>query len=119
MRRLSWILTLPITVVAVLFALDNREAVTISLWPLPIEVELPLFLMALGTLVLGFLIGAIAAWFAGGATRRRARLAESEARRLAGELTDLRARQAREIARAMPPQGAEAMPPAPIIGPMA
>ncbi|MHA1601301.1 MAG: lipopolysaccharide assembly protein LapA domain-containing protein [Alphaproteobacteria bacterium] len=88
MKRLSWILTLPLMVVAVVFAIANREVVMLDLWPLAMTIQAPLFVLVLGSAVVGLLAGAMVAWFSGGPTRRRAR----EARRRAAELE-------REIAR--------------------
>lgn len=88
MKRLSWILTLPLMVVAVVFAIANRDVVVLDLWPLALTIQAPLFVLVLGSAVAGLLAGAVVAWFSGGSTRRRAR----EARRRAAELE-------REIAR--------------------
>jgi len=82
MKRLSWILTLPLMVVAVVFAIANREVVVLDLWPLAMTIQAPLFVVVLGAAVVGLFAGAVVAWFSGGSTRRRAR----EARRRAAEL---------------------------------
>ena len=44
MRFLYWIISIPLAVLIAVFAVSNRTAVTLSLWPLPYEVDLPLFL---------------------------------------------------------------------------
>jgi putative membrane protein len=74
--------------VAVVFAIANRQLVLLDLWPLALTIQAPLFLLVLGSTVVGLLAGAVVAWFSGGATRRRAR----EARRRIDELE-------REVAR--------------------
>ena len=59
--------------VLVLFALSNRETVSLTLWPLPFLVDLPLYLVFFLSLLLGFLIGASTAWIAGSRVRRELR----------------------------------------------
>jgi len=73
MRRLSYIITLPLAVVLVVFAIDNGATMKISLWPLPWEASLPGFVALFLALLVGFLAGATAAWLSGGKTRRHAR----------------------------------------------
>jgi uncharacterized integral membrane protein len=90
LRRLSWIITLPITILAVMFALSNSETVPVSLWWLW-ATDLPLYLLILGSLLLGFLLGAIVAWISGAARRRRIRALMAQAREQADEIAALRA----------------------------
>lgn len=90
MKRLSWILTLPLMAVAVIFAIANRELVTIDLWPLALTIQAPLFVLVLGSAVVGLLAGAVVAWFSGGPTRRRARAARRRTAELERELARLR-----------------------------
>ncbi len=90
MKRLSWILTLPLMVVAVIFAISNREVVTLDLWPLAMTIQAPLFVLVLGSAVVGLLAGAVVAWFSGGPTRRRARAARRHAAELEREIARLR-----------------------------
>ncbi len=35
MRRFSYILTVPLAVILVVFAIDNRDTLQVSFWPLP------------------------------------------------------------------------------------
>jgi lipopolysaccharide assembly protein A len=65
MRVLYWAAVAVAAVVLMLFAVSNRGAVSLGLWPLPFGVELPLYLLALGALFAGFLIGVIGGWLAG------------------------------------------------------
>jgi uncharacterized integral membrane protein len=69
-RFVYWAVTALIALVLVLFAVSNRAGVWLSLFPVPARLEAPLYLVVLGTLVVGFLLGAMMAWFGGG--RRRA-----------------------------------------------
>jgi uncharacterized integral membrane protein len=73
MKLLSWIVLAIVAVVLILFAISNREAVSVGLWPLPALVELPLYLVLLGTLIVGFTVGELAAWIRGWRWRREAR----------------------------------------------
>lgn len=77
-RALGAIITLPLTLLVIAFALSNRGPVAIGLWPSDDLIEMPVYLLALGALVLGFLAGAALAGFGTIAARFRAR---SEARR--------------------------------------
>ncbi len=79
MRLISWIIGLPVAAVAVAFAVANRAPVTVDPWPLPFQLEAPLSLLVLLGLLGGFLLGALAAWGAGGKTRS---LARQQAKRL-------------------------------------
>jgi lipopolysaccharide assembly protein A len=73
MKFLSWLVLALVTLVVILFAVSNRETVSVGLWPLPALVELPLYLVLLGTLVFGFVVGELVAWIGGWRWRREAR----------------------------------------------
>ena len=92
MRLVHWVVTLPVAVVAVLFAVSNREGVTVTLWPLPVRLEAPLYLVVLLALVAGFLVGELIAWINAGRARR---LARERARRIEALERELSATQAR------------------------
>jgi lipopolysaccharide assembly protein A len=74
LRTFRWILIGLFALALVIFAVDNRQVVTVSLWPLPIEASMSLYLVVLLTLLVGFLIGELAAWMNGHRWRREARL---------------------------------------------
>jgi uncharacterized integral membrane protein len=107
MNRLVWIVTIPIAIVVVLFAVNNREAVRLILWPFPWDIEAPIFLFTLGAIVFGFLFGAIAAWGSGGGTRRKLRQAQYDLAHARDEIAVLK----RERGKDLPPPPA-ALPPA-------
>lgn len=86
MRYLSWILTIPIALLAVSFAVSNLEPVSLGLWPLPHRVDVPAYALVLVTLVLGFLLGGVVAWWSGHAGRKQARIDRARADRLEREL---------------------------------
>ncbi len=73
MKHLSWIITLPLLAIAVIFAIQHRQRVEIDLWPLPIQVEPPLYVLVLLAIFVGFLIGGCVTWLSQGRHRRRAR----------------------------------------------
>jgi len=93
-KHLSWIVTLPVTLLVVVFAVANREEVVLSFWPLPWAPPLPIWLIVLGGLLVGFLLGATVAWLSGGPRRQRARQTAERARELARQLAELQRRQA-------------------------
>ena len=86
-RLVSSLITIPTTIVVILFAISNRGTVEVRLWPLPAEVDTPIYVLALVTLALGVLFGGVVAWLSGGAQRRRLRQAERRAARLETELS--------------------------------
>jgi len=74
MRALGWLLIgLPLMVVVVLFAISNRDPVTLSIWPLAAERQAPLYLVILLVAVAGFIVGAVFTWVLGIGGRMRAR----------------------------------------------
>jgi uncharacterized integral membrane protein len=93
-KRFTWIVTIPVTVVVVLFTIGNLDPVTINLWPLPWTLAPPLFLIVLISLLAGFFIGAIVAWASGGRRRRRSRELADHNARLAHQIDELRREQA-------------------------
>lgn len=92
MRLVHWLVTLPVTVVLVVFAISNRQAVNVDFWPLPIVIETRVFLVVLLALVVGFLVGELVAWLGGRRWRQEAR---QTARRIAALERELAATQAR------------------------
>ena len=73
MKFLFWLLILAIGVTLALFAVSNREAVSLGLWPLSDVLELPLYLAILAALALGFIVGVLAVWLCGWRTRSQVR----------------------------------------------
>jgi uncharacterized integral membrane protein len=93
-KHLSWLVTLPVTLAVVIFAVSNRTPVEIDLFPFTPHPVLPAYLLVLGSLFLGFLIGGAVAWLAGVPHRRRARRLTVEADMLSRELAEARRRSA-------------------------
>lgn len=92
MRHFSWLLTVPITAVVVIFAISNRKAATLDFWPLPLFLEAPVFVLVIGCLVAGFFAGAVTMWFSGAKRRRQARADRREAAELKREVQRLQQR---------------------------
>ena len=85
MRVLYWIIAIPIAVLIAVFAVSNRAAVTLSLWPLPFELELPLFLPIMVALLIGLGIGLAYEWLVHGKHRRVVRRVDNERKRVKAE----------------------------------
>jgi len=80
MRFLFRLAMLVVAIVLGVFAVSNRGTVALGLWPFPDVVELPLYLVIFGCLLVGFLAGEMAAWVSGRHWRREVR---QSARRIA------------------------------------
>ena len=82
-KIIAAILLVPLAVIIVAFAVANRHIVTVSLDPFSAEhpaasLTLPLFALVIVLLVLGVLLGGIAAWLRQSKWRRTARRLERE-----------------------------------------
>ncbi len=108
MRVIRLLITLPILLVLVLFALSNRAPVRLSLWPTDFDLTLPLALAILGAAALAFLAGGLLVWVSVLTQRRRARRAEDTVRLLEDQVRDLKARLAPPLSghQALPPPAA-------------
>jgi uncharacterized integral membrane protein len=102
MRRLSYIVSVPLAIVLVVFAIANREAQVINFWPLPWTVSLPGFAALFLALLVGFLAGAGAMWLSGAKARRRARALSDTARAQARQIAEHERRHA-DSRTALPP----------------
>ena len=70
MRILFRAVFLVIAISLILFAVSNRETVSVGFWPLPFLADLPLYLLCFLSLLIGTLIGVAAGWIAGHRNRR-------------------------------------------------
>ena len=91
------IIVVPLAIVIVAFAVANRQAVTVSFDPFsaasPADAAtLPLFAIIFAVLILGVLIGGIAAWIGQRKWRRAARRLDGEVRALHDEMETIRRR---------------------------
>ena len=103
------IIVIPLAAVIIAFAVANRQTVTVSFDPFSsaspaYAVTLPLFAIIIAVLILGVVIGGIAAWIRQSKWRRTARRLDGDVRALHQELAAVRARtSASEPAPAEPP----------------
>ncbi|MSO80926.1 MAG: DUF1049 domain-containing protein [Alphaproteobacteria bacterium] len=73
MRHLRWIVTVPLTAIVIVFAVNNRDAVMLDLWPFDIAIAAPAFLLVLGSAALCFVAGVSVAWLTAFGRQREAR----------------------------------------------
>jgi uncharacterized integral membrane protein len=91
MRKLvAYAILIPLAIIIVMFAVANREIITVSFDPFDtarpaFALKMPLFMLIFVLVGVGVVVGGIAAWLKQHKWRARARRAEAEAR-------DLRAR---------------------------
>ncbi|MGE5475919.1 MAG: lipopolysaccharide assembly protein LapA domain-containing protein [Bacteroidales bacterium] len=112
MRLIGWLLALPLSLLAMVFAVANRHDLRLELWPLPWSLELPVYLAVLGPLVLGMVVGGVVAWVAGHKARAAARHHRRRAESLERQLAAAGTIQAQPLAEAP----AAALPPPPAAG---
>ena len=116
-RIVTMLIVVPLAVVIIAFAVANRQSVTVSFDPFSAAAPayattLPLFALIFALLILGVLIGGIAAWIGQTKWRRTARKLDGEVRGLHQELDAIRRRFAPE-----PPPAAGEPTPYPVIPP--
>ena len=87
MRLIGWLLALPVSLLAAVFAVANRHDLRLQLWPLPWSLDLPVYLAVLVPLVLGMVLGGLAVWLGGHRTRVAARHHRRRAESLERQLT--------------------------------
>ncbi len=98
MRKLvAVVLLIPLAVVAITLAVANRQTVVVSFDPFDqanpaFVLALPLFALILELVIVGVVIGGIAAWLRQGKWRRAARLAQAQARELRADIDRLKRR---------------------------
>ena len=94
-RFLKALILLPIAIIVVLLAVANRAPVTLSLDPFSQDApefatQVPLFAVIFAAVMLGVVIGGVAAWLAQGKSRRAGRQSRREARQLRYETERLK-----------------------------
>jgi uncharacterized integral membrane protein len=92
------VIVIPLAVIVVAFAVANRQTVTVSFDPLSstspaYAATMPLFVLIFVLVILGVIIGGVAAWFRQGRWRRLARRLEGDVRDLHAEIEALRRRE--------------------------
>jgi uncharacterized integral membrane protein len=89
---IRFLLAAPFLVLMILFALSNPQQVTLGLWPTDFSWEVPLSIVILLAMALGFVLGALMLWLSVLCQRSRARRAERTARALEAQVQELKAR---------------------------
>jgi uncharacterized integral membrane protein len=89
-RFFNWIIGLPIAVVAIVFAVANRQWITVSFDPLNRDqpfaaVDMPLWVLFFCGIFVGLFVGWGAAWLAQGKWRKAAREARIDLARAQSE----------------------------------
>ncbi|MDF1794417.1 MAG: LapA family protein [Thalassobaculaceae bacterium] len=92
-KLISFCVTFPVTLIVVLFAVSNRNPVTMELWPLPGALDAPLYLIFLVAVAAGFVLGGAIAWSGELGHKMRANRAEKRADDLERELAVMRIRE--------------------------
>jgi uncharacterized integral membrane protein len=96
-KIVTWIVIVPIAAVIIAFAVANRQTVTVSFDPFSsanpaYAATLPLFAVIFAVLILGVIVGGVAAWIRQSQWRRRARQLDGEVRALHEEIDGIRRR---------------------------
>jgi uncharacterized integral membrane protein len=100
-KVVSALIVVPLAVVIIVFAVANRQSATVSFDPFSstspaYAATLPLFVVIFVALIIGVLVGGIAAWIGQARWRRLARRRDADARVLHQELETIRRRFAPE-----------------------
>lgn len=69
MAYLTWLITIPLTLFTVLFAVSNGDDITLALWPLDGKATMPVYAFGLAMLGGGFFLGALFVWILSQRTR--------------------------------------------------
>lgn len=88
---MRWLFFLPLAAVVVLFALSNRQAVELRLWPFDVSWSMPLALAVLVPAAAAFLLGAAIVWLADLPARRRGWSAQRRVNALQQEIDRIHA----------------------------
>jgi uncharacterized integral membrane protein len=96
-KILTAVILVPLAAVIIAFAVANRQTVTVSFDPFSstapaYAASLPLFALIFVVLILGVIIGGVAAWIGQAKWRRGARSLDAEVRRLRSEVDSIEAR---------------------------
>lgn len=96
-KIVSALILVPLAILLVMFAVANREAVTVSFDPFDpaqpaLSLRMPLFVLIFAFLILGVLLGGIAAWLRQGRHRRASRALRADIGGLRREIEILNSR---------------------------
>jgi len=76
-----------VALLVVLFAVSNRQLVTVEVWPFPFQVSLGLYAVILLAVLVGFVAGAVGAWMTGAKRRREHRATRKHVKQLEESLS--------------------------------
>lgn len=110
------ILAVVVGLVVIVFAVVNRHLVEVSFAPFPVNVDLPLFVVALIAVFLGVLAGGTAAWIGAARTRAESRRLRRRADALEAQVAALQKQLAEAENRRAAAAAADG-PPAPVVHP--
>jgi uncharacterized integral membrane protein len=114
-KIVTGIILVPLAIVIIAFAVANRQMVTVSFDPFSsaspaYAATLPLFVLIFILLIVGVIIGGVAAWIGQAKWRRGHRRLDDEVRQLRSEVDTIEARMAM---RPQPPEPPVISPPLP------
>lgn len=89
MKLVSWVFMALLGLAIIILSIGNKADVTFSFYPLPFEMDVPLFALILAGGFLGVLLGSFKTWVNDGKARRENRLNKREVVKLQGEITRL------------------------------
>ncbi len=116
-KLVTYFVLVPLAIVILMFAVANREIVTVSFDPFSttqpaMSFTMPLFILIFVLVILGVIIGGFAAWLRQSRYRRHVRLLEAEVRVLRGENEALLARRSETASPPLTPERLPYRPPA-------
>jgi uncharacterized integral membrane protein len=88
-KIISWAFMALLALAIIILSIGNKAPVPFSLFPLPFEMELPLFILILAGGFIGLLLGSFRTWVSDGKSRKKARSGNQEILRLKGEISRL------------------------------
>ena len=89
-RIFGWLIFLPVLAGAIAFALHNRSALTVSLWPSEYILTYPVYAVVFAAILSGFFLGGVFAWIGFGRKRALLRKRTREIERLKAEIAELK-----------------------------
>ena len=95
-KILSFIILVPLAIILVVFCVANRELVPVSLDPIgtmpQFAFSAPLFILLMGSVILGIVLGGLGTWFTQAHYRRKSWKRKYEVERLRREAEEHKAR---------------------------
>jgi uncharacterized integral membrane protein len=96
-KLVFWLILVPLAIVILMFAVANREIVTVSFDPFSATapaaaVSVPLFVLVFVLVILGVIIGGVASWLRQSGYRRVARNRDADVTALRREIETLNAK---------------------------